>query len=51
MLLDVSEWTLNRWIREEGFPVVNLDGVGRRFDPEKVQAWLDEKNSAKEQAK
>lgn len=43
LLLDVSAWTLNRWIREEGLPVIELEGIGRRFDPEKVQAWLEEK--------
>lgn len=40
-LLDVSAWTLNRWIRDADFPVVRIVGVGRRFDLAEVQKWID----------
>jgi predicted site-specific integrase-resolvase len=47
LMLDVSAWTLNRWIREEGFPVIHIEGAGRRFDPVKVQEWLDKRSKAR----
>jgi predicted DNA-binding transcriptional regulator AlpA len=46
-LLDVSAWTLNRWIREEKFPVERIEGVGRRFDLAKVQEWIDARRKTK----
>ncbi|MFE5628434.1 hypothetical protein [Streptomyces sp. NPDC056543] len=36
---DVSDWTVLKWIRE-GLPVEPFAGGGRRFDLEKVRAWM-----------
>lgn len=34
----VSDWTVNKWVRE-GCPVERLRNGGRRFDLDAVRAW------------
>jgi phage terminase Nu1 subunit (DNA packaging protein) len=34
----VSDWTVNKWVRE-GCPVERLRSGSRRFDLDKVRAW------------
>ncbi|MEU5838819.1 helix-turn-helix domain-containing protein [Streptomyces diacarni] len=40
----VSNWTVYKWIRE-GCPTEPLPGKDRRFDLERVRAWVAERNA------
>ncbi|AAR29693.1 terminase small subunit [Streptomyces phage VWB] len=35
----VSNWTVNKWV-QEGCPVEPTAFRGRRFDPDRVAAWM-----------
>ncbi|WP_314411431.1 helix-turn-helix transcriptional regulator [Streptomyces kroppenstedtii] len=39
----VSDWTLLQWI-DKGLPVEPFGGRGRRFDLNKVRAWMAEQS-------
>ncbi|MFE6866056.1 hypothetical protein ACFVFS_05830 [Kitasatospora sp. NPDC057692] len=42
----VSDWTVNSWIRRQGCPVEYLPNGHRRFDLDKVRAWMAEQSEA-----
>ena len=43
--LSVSQPTIVRW-EEQGFPVIRIGGIVR-YDIDKVEAWLNERNGKK----
>lgn len=46
-LLNVSTWTIFRWVRSKKFPNIRVNGR-LRFDEQAVQEWLGRRETAAE---
>lgn len=46
--IGVSERTIGRWIDERKIPYSNINGI-IRFDPEKIDMWLNRKEVKQKQ--